>query len=311
MKKITVLVLSLIVAFSFSSCVSSSGTLMETPVFDKHYMSKSLIKNLGHEGMGSASVKLLKEIPDSLAAESVSDFLKAKKFAVKAHVYHDGYMMRPLSQYQVVSWATKYKEHELNKRKYYLAHVIEQDHVVMFFYGNKHNEFHVITDPHILVIRDKRNEAVKYVFNFAEYSKAPNYMHKDKDFVFQQTTWAKLEGDILYVSNAHWTYSRSSHGHNGYITAINVKNKQVLWRSQPLVSNAVNFEVTGTKIICSYGFTREEAWVYALDKESGKVIGKQKISNVRNGKKHPEFVVVKGGKAYVKTFDLTEYVLSY
>lgn len=310
MKRLTILILSLVLAFSFSSCVTSSG-IMETPAFDKHYMSKSLTKETENAGTIKGNIKLLKEIPDSMASVSIKEWMEAKNFSVKAHVYHDGFMMQPLNQYKVVDWATKHKTYELNKRTYYLAHVIEQDHVVMFFYGNNFNEFHVITDPHILVIRDKRNESVKQVFNFLEYSKAPNYMHKDKDFVFQQTTWAKLEGDILYVAHAHWTYSKSSHGHNGYITAINIKNKQVIWRSQPKVSNAVNFEVTGTKILCSYGFTREEAWVYALDKETGKVIGEQKISNARNGKKHPEFIITKGGRAYVKTFDLTEYELSY
>ena len=70
-----------------------------------------------------------------------------------------------------------------------------------------------------------------------------------------------LEGDVLYVSHAHSTYAKSSKGYNAYISAIDLKTGQLLWHSQPLVSNAYDFLVKGDAIIAGYGFTAENDYL--------------------------------------------------
>jgi hypothetical protein len=113
------------------------------------------------------------------------------------------------------------------------------------------------------------------------------------------------------VENAHWRYANSSYGHNAYITAIDVNKQDILWRSEPLVANAVNFEVLDQVIVCSYGFLREGAWVYALDKLSGQKVGEIKLTtdDEKLTKKHPEYIFCKGQNVFLKTFDGSEYVL--
>lgn len=140
-------------------------------------------------------------------------------------------------------------------------------------------------------------------YDFSNYSLAPNNIESDLDFVNQSLTWVKQEGNILYVSHSHNTYAKSSHGMNGYLTAINTDNNQILWRSQSLVCNARNFEIINEVIICGYGFTAEPDFIYLIDKNNGKIL--QQI----NLKTAPDYIIRKGDKLYVRTYD-TDYVFA-
>jgi hypothetical protein len=138
-------------------------------------------------------------------------------------------------------------------------------------------------------------------YDFSNYSLSPDYVESDLDFVNQSLTWVNQEDNILYVSHSHNTYAQSSLGMNGYLTAINTDNNQIIWRSQPLVCNAGNFEVINEVIICGYGFTAEPDFLYLIDKNNGQVL--QQI----NLKTAPDYIIRKGNKLYVRTYD-TDYV---
>jgi outer membrane protein assembly factor BamB len=127
---------------------------------------------------------------------------------------------------------------------------------------------------------------------------------KERDFIKMATTWAALEGDILYVSHAHRTYAKSSNGHNAYVSAIDLATGQLLWRSQPLVSNAENFVVKDDAIITGYGFTSESDFLYVLNKRDGEVAANVSI------RKAPTYLAERDGKLFVRTYD-TDMVFTY
>ena len=177
----------------------------------------------------------------------------------------------------------------------------------MYFYGDTPNEFKVVNNTSLLVVRDKENKKVKASFDFKEFTYPPDYAPKVKQFIYQDVLWAYLDLDVLYVSHAHWTHSASSKGFNGYITAISMKTKKILWRSQAKVSNAINFLVRDNCLITGYGYTREGAKLFALDKFTGKVINEVVLAAPRTGKKHIEYLYDDGKQINVHTFDNTSY----
>lgn len=124
----------------------------------------------------------------------------------------------------------------------------------------------------LLITNTNRTSIISF-FDFENYTAPPKVANGDEDFVYEQLQWAMMDDkNILYVTNAHSTYASSSFGQNGYVTAIDLKSKKVLWRSRPLVSNS-NFTIVGDYIVTGYGFTKEDDYLYYLDRYSGKVKG--------------------------------------
>ncbi|AFZ34058.1 hypothetical protein Sta7437_0449 [Stanieria cyanosphaera PCC 7437] len=162
-------------------------------------------------------------------------------------------------------------------------------------YGNDYG------DGRYLFSYDSDSHQFTAGYDFSNYSLSPDYVESDLDFVNQSLTWVNQEDNILYVSHRHNTYAQSSLGMNGYLTAINTDNNQIIWRSQPLVCNAGNFEIINEVIICGYGFTAEPDFLYLIDKNNGKVL--QQI----NLKTAPDYIIRKGNKLYVRTYD-TDYI---
>ena len=54
-------------------------------------------------------------------------------------------------------------------------------------------------------------------------------------------------------------------------------------------------------IICGYGFTNEDDFVYVLDRNTGKKVGTYKV------KTGPDYFYINGNKLYVRTYN-TDYV---
>lgn len=137
----------------------------------------------------------------------------------------------------------------------------------------------------------------RYGFDFVNYAYAPGVAARERDYVYQQVTWAAEDEGTLYVSHSHNTYARSSRGMNAYLTAIDTRTGRVLWRSRPLVSNASNFELVGGLVVAGYGFTKEPDFLYLLDKRTGEV--RQRLP-VRSG---PTYIVRKGERIHVRAYD--------
>jgi hypothetical protein len=165
----------------------------------------------------------------------------------------------------------------------------------LLIYGENYGE------GRYLFAYDPNQNKFIYGYDFSNYLLSPSYKDEDISFIAQGLTWAMQEENILYVANAHRTYAKSSHGMNGYLTAIDTNTNQVLWRSQPLVCNASNFIIINDVIICGYGFTAEPDFLYLIDKITGEIVRQISVKTA------PEYLVQKNNRLYVRTYD-TDYL---
>ncbi len=149
-----------------------------------------------------------------------------------------------------------------------------------------------------LLISDLTEETIFQILDLSSYAYSDLIDDENIDFTKQELHWAQLDGETLYLSHYHRTYSKSSKGQNAYLTSIDLNSLEVLWRSQALTNNASNFLVYDDGIICGYGFTAEDDFIYVLDKTNGKRV--QSIP-VKSG---PEYIIRKEEKIYVRTYDM-------
>lgn len=144
--------------------------------------------------------------------------------------------------------------------------------------------------------------AVRFAFDFSAFREPPGAAAGAESLVAMEIRWAEVHGDRLYISHAHRTYAESSQGANAYVTAIHIPDGALLWRSQPLVSNAQNFVLAmagqhGMVLITGYGFTAEPDFLYLLDPDTGAVLSKTKVDS------GPEYIVQKADRIHVRTYD--------
>lgn len=140
-----------------------------------------------------------------------------------------------------------------------------------------------------------------HFLDFGNYVLSPEYVKADLQFIEQRITWAAIEDSVLYIAHSHSTYAASSKNMNAYITAINLKDYSLIWRSKPLVNNCSNFEICGDMIVCGYGFTAEPDFLYALDKQSGAILQTLPL------KSGPSYIIKKNDMIFVRTYN-TDYV---
>jgi len=288
-----------------AACKPKGKLLLDTPTFDAYQSerTKSLVQNRGKGG--GVTFKVLETKPSKMIDY---EWFDSNKLVLPAMAYHHGAVVAPLKKMKTqVDWS-KYRAETINKKSAALAHVIEQENVALLIYGNPPNELKVITDTWGLVIRDMKTQEVKHTIDFSNYCQAPEFTFRDKDFVWQDLLWAQVEDNILYFSTAHWTYAESTKGKNAYISALDLTTKTLLWRSEPLRCNATNFEIKGNHIFTGYGFTMENAMIYALHKIDGTDAGKIELRPKNSDKKFIEYLIFKDGKLHVHCHDKS-YIL--
>ncbi len=144
-----------------------------------------------------------------------------------------------------------------------------------------------------LFVMDLLSKKFLYGFDFINYA----YSTSNRRFVYQSIEYAKIDNGILYFATYHNTYAKDSKGKNGYISALDLKSKKLLWQSRPLVIRTENFLLYKNWIISGYGFTLERDYLYILDKISGKTLKKYPLKSA------PEYIVRKGRKLYVRTYN--------
>lgn len=149
----------------------------------------------------------------------------------------------------------------------------------------------------IQVVDGEKGEVFELDFSDFEYT--GDFKQSEKEFVRQQIRYAQVKDHILYLSIGHLTYAESS-PHNAYVAAVDLAEKKLLWKSQPLVSNAANFVIKGDVLLCGYGFTAEPDYIYQLDLGSGKVIDKTAV------KSKADYLILKDNILYVRTYN-TDY----
>ena len=149
----------------------------------------------------------------------------------------------------------------------------------------------------IQVVDGEKGEV--FELDFSDFEYAGDFKQSEKEFVRQQIRYAQVKDHILYLSIGHLTYAESS-PHNAYVAAVDLAEKKLLWKSQPLVSNAANFVIKGDVLLCGYGFTAEPDYIYQLDLGSGKVIDKTAV------KSKADYLILKDNILYVRTYN-TDY----
>ncbi|BCN32291.1 PQQ-binding-like beta-propeller repeat protein [Anaeromicropila herbilytica] len=157
------------------------------------------------------------------------------------------------------------------------------------------------SEGYILNIYNAKSLKKVYSFDFTKYRYSPKYVKADYDYIQQKVNWATIKDNILYVSHGHDTYAKSSKQMNAYITAIDLSDMSILWRTNALVSNSYNFTLINDVIICGYGFTAEPDYLYQIDRNNGKVLKKSLLKSA------PYYIIQKGKNLYVRTYN-TDYV---
>ncbi|MCM1263173.1 MAG: hypothetical protein NC313_10675 [Butyrivibrio sp.] len=104
---------------------------------------------------------------------------------------------------------------------------------------------------------------------------------------------AYVRDGILYTGNICRGYAMPN---SCYLFAYDLENDEMLWRSEDQTYNSMNFIIKDDVIICGYGFTAEDDYIYQLDMHTGKVISKTKVA------KMPDLIVEQDGKLYVHTY---------
>lgn len=154
------------------------------------------------------------------------------------------------------------------------------------------------SEGYIMNIYDKNSFKLVYTLDFSNYCYTPEYISEDFDFIQQKINWAVIKDNILFVSHSHNTYAKSSNNMNAYITAIDLSDMAILWRTDSLISNAYNFQIIDDIIISGYGFTDEPDFLYQIDTSSGKIIDKEPLKTAA------EYIIKKDNVLYVRTYNM-------
>lgn len=136
--------------------------------------------------------------------------------------------------------------------------------------------------------------------DFAQLQYSSDYKIEDSDYVRQEIHHVEVEGNIMYVSMFHYTYAESGPS-NAYIMAVSLEDYSIIWKTQPLVCNSLNFQIVEDIIFCGYGFTSESDYLYQLDKNTGAVLAQEPLKSMA------EYIFYEDGKLYVRTYN-TDYV---
>lgn len=106
--------------------------------------------------------------------------------------------------------------------------------------------------------------------------------------------WAKLEDKVLYINRYYNGYASKD---TNYIMAIDMQTGNILWRSKDQTADARNFIVKEDVIVCAYGFTAEEDYIYQLDKKTGRIVSETKLAFMA------DFLIEQDDKLYVHTYN--------
>lgn len=77
-------------------------------------------------------------------------------------------------------------------------------------------------------------------YDLREYQYGTEYVEADYDFVDQNLFYAAVRDNVLYLATGHYTYAESC-PQTAYITAVDLTDNSVLWKTEPLTCNARGF----------------------------------------------------------------------
>ena len=104
---------------------------------------------------------------------------------------------------------------------------------------------------------------------------------------------ACLKDGIFYGASVTNGYAQPD---TCFMFAYDLENDKLLWRSADQTCNSMNFIVKDNVIICGYGFTSEDDYLYQLDLHTGEILSRLKL------KKQPDLLVYQDHMLYVHTY---------
>ena len=104
---------------------------------------------------------------------------------------------------------------------------------------------------------------------------------------------ACLKDGIFYGASVTNGYAQPD---TCFMFAYDLENNKLLWRSADQTCNSMNFIVKDNVIICGYGFTSEDDYLYQLNLHTGEVLSRLKL------KKQPDLLVYQDNILYVHTY---------
>lgn len=110
---------------------------------------------------------------------------------------------------------------------------------------------------------------------------------------------AYLKDGIFYGASVTNGYAEPD---SCFMFAYDLEQDKLLWRSADQSYNSMNFVVKGDVILCGYGFTSEEDYLYQINRNTGEILDCLKL------KKMPDLLVEQDGKLYVHTYSY-DYVI--
>ena len=81
-----------------------------------------------------------------------------------------------------------------------------------------------------------------------------------------------------------------------FMFAYDLEDNKLLWRSADQTYNSMNFILKDNVILCGYGFTSEDDYLYQLDLHTGEILSRLKL------KKQPDLLVYQDNTLYVHTY---------
>lgn len=151
-----------------------------------------------------------------------------------------------------------------------------------------------------LRLYDKETGELTANLDFTDYRYANDFALQDSSFVEQRICYARAQDGVLYVATAHNTYSESS-PHTAYVTALDLSDFHVIWKTAPLMCNSYSFALVGDALVCGYGFTAEDDFLNIIDRETGKLWEQVRINSMA------EYIIWQDETLYVRTYD-TDYM---
>lgn len=87
----------------------------------------------------------------------------------------------------------------------------------------------------------------------------------------------RYDGGVVYFNEACQSYAKEAKNKCSSLVALDPVANKVLWRTKPLVSNS-RMAVLPNEILTGYGFTNEPDFLHLVDRKTGQVLAKAKVS---------------------------------
>lgn len=241
-----------------------------------------------------------KTLPDKADEEDEKENTSEEEIAVEPQyitidlsgvkeTHMDGEAVEPLKlqiiseEYNNIDWANDWYERE---------------NLSLPMIGNEWNHFYDDTyeylwaDDELYIFDRKISNSDTHCLYVLQYP-------TDKWYINGNNAW--LKDGIFYGASVTNGYAEPD---SCFMFAYDLEQDKLLWRSADQSYNSMNFVVKGDVILCGYGFTAEDDYLYQINRNTGEILDRLEL------KKMPDLLVEQDGKLYVHTYSY-DYVIDF